>query len=49
MKEWVTVLRAADVAARWHVNQRRNGPAPEEEEWCRQGRPIVVDPLVLRW
>jgi guanosine-3',5'-bis(diphosphate) 3'-pyrophosphohydrolase len=23
MKEWVTVLRAADAAARWHVQQRR--------------------------
>jgi hypothetical protein len=23
MKEWVTVLRAAEAAARWHVHQRR--------------------------
>jgi guanosine-3',5'-bis(diphosphate) 3'-pyrophosphohydrolase len=29
MKEWVTVLRAADAAARWHVNQRRKGIAKE--------------------
>jgi (p)ppGpp synthase/HD superfamily hydrolase len=29
MKEWVTVLRAADAAARWHVNQRRKGLAQE--------------------
>ncbi len=29
MKEWVTVLRAADVAARWHVHQRRKGSAHE--------------------
>jgi (p)ppGpp synthase/HD superfamily hydrolase len=29
MKEWVSVLRAADVAARWHVHQRRKGPAQE--------------------
>jgi len=25
MKEWVTVLRAADAAARWHVHQGRKG------------------------
>jgi (p)ppGpp synthase/HD superfamily hydrolase len=29
MKEWVTVLRAADSAARWHVHQRRKGAAQE--------------------
>ena len=29
MKEWVSVLRAADAAARWHVHQRRKGPAQE--------------------
>ena len=29
MKEWVTVLRAADAAARWHVHQRRKGSARE--------------------
>ena len=29
MKEWVTVLRAADAAARWHVHQRRKGSAQE--------------------
>ena len=29
MKEWVTVLRAADAVARWHVHQRRKGPAQE--------------------
>ena len=29
MKEWVTVLRAADIAARWHVHQRRKGSAEE--------------------
>jgi (p)ppGpp synthase/HD superfamily hydrolase len=29
MKEWVTVLRAADAAARWHVYQRRKGSAQE--------------------
>ena len=29
MKEWVTVLRAADAAARWHVHHRRKGPAQE--------------------
>jgi (p)ppGpp synthase/HD superfamily hydrolase len=29
MKEWVTVLRAADAAARWHVHQRRKGAAEE--------------------
>ena len=29
MKEWVTVLRAADAAARWHVHQRRKGAAAE--------------------
>jgi (p)ppGpp synthase/HD superfamily hydrolase len=29
MKEWVSVLRAADTAARWHVNQRRKGAAQE--------------------
>lgn len=29
MKEWVTVLRAADAAARWHVHQRRKGSAEE--------------------
>jgi hypothetical protein len=29
MKEWLTVLRAADAAARWLVNQRRKGSAQE--------------------
>jgi hypothetical protein len=29
-KEWITVLRAADAAARWHVYQRRKGVAAEE-------------------
>jgi (p)ppGpp synthase/HD superfamily hydrolase len=29
MKEWITVLRAADTAARWHVHQRRKGIAQE--------------------
>src|SRR3954454_20659053 len=29
MKEWVSVLRAADAAARWHVHQRRKGAAKE--------------------
>ena len=29
MKEWLQVLRAADAAARWHVHQRRKGPAQE--------------------
>jgi len=29
MKEWVAVLRAADIAARWHVHQRRKGVAQE--------------------
>jgi len=29
MKEWVTVLKAADAAARWHVHQRRKGAAEE--------------------
>src|ERR1700722_18218630 len=29
MKELVTVLKAADAAARWHVDQRRNGAAQE--------------------
>jgi GTP diphosphokinase / guanosine-3',5'-bis(diphosphate) 3'-diphosphatase len=29
MKECVTVLRAADAAARWHVHQRRKGSAEE--------------------
>jgi GTP diphosphokinase / guanosine-3',5'-bis(diphosphate) 3'-diphosphatase len=28
-KEWVTVLRAADAVARWHVHQRRKGAAEE--------------------
>src|SRR5215831_18536964 len=29
MKDWVTVLKAADAAARWHVHQRRKGAAQE--------------------
>jgi (p)ppGpp synthase/HD superfamily hydrolase len=29
MKEWIAVLRAADAAARWHMHQRRKGPAAE--------------------
>jgi GTP diphosphokinase / guanosine-3',5'-bis(diphosphate) 3'-diphosphatase len=29
MKEWTRVLKAADVAARWHVHQRRKGAAKE--------------------
>jgi (p)ppGpp synthase/HD superfamily hydrolase len=29
MKDWLLVLKAADAAARWHVHQRRKGPAEE--------------------
>lgn len=29
MKEWIAVLGAADMAARWHVDQRRKGVAQE--------------------
>jgi GTP diphosphokinase / guanosine-3',5'-bis(diphosphate) 3'-diphosphatase len=29
MREWITVLKAADAAARWHVHQRRKGAAQE--------------------
>src|SRR6478752_3800172 len=29
MKGWITVLKAADAAARWHVNQKRKGAAQE--------------------
>jgi (p)ppGpp synthase/HD superfamily hydrolase len=29
MKEWITVLKAANVAARWHVHQRRKGAVEE--------------------
>ncbi|MEZ2144785.1 HD domain-containing protein [Bradyrhizobium sp. DN5] len=29
MKDWTTVLKAADAAARWHVHQRRKGAAQE--------------------
>jgi (p)ppGpp synthase/HD superfamily hydrolase len=29
MKEWISVLLAADAAARWHVHQRRKGSAQE--------------------
>ncbi len=29
MKEWISVLLAADAAARWHVHQRRKGTAQE--------------------
>jgi GTP diphosphokinase / guanosine-3',5'-bis(diphosphate) 3'-diphosphatase len=29
MKEWLQVLKAADAAAKWHVHQRRKGPAEE--------------------
>ena len=29
MKEWVSVMQAADAAARWHVHQRRKGAAQE--------------------
>jgi guanosine-3',5'-bis(diphosphate) 3'-pyrophosphohydrolase len=29
MSEWLRVLKAADAAARWHVHQRRKGPAEE--------------------
>jgi GTP diphosphokinase / guanosine-3',5'-bis(diphosphate) 3'-diphosphatase len=29
MQEWLQVLKAADAAARWHVHQRRKGPAEE--------------------
>jgi hypothetical protein len=29
MKAWITVLKAADAAARWHVHQRRKGAAKE--------------------
>lgn len=29
MKEWISVLRAADAAARWHAHQRRKGISQE--------------------
>jgi (p)ppGpp synthase/HD superfamily hydrolase len=29
MNEWVSVMQAADAAARWHVDQRRKGAAQE--------------------
>jgi len=29
MKEWIAVLRAAEMAAQWHVHQRRKGIAQE--------------------
>ncbi|MHB2165621.1 HD domain-containing protein [Alsobacter sp. R-9] len=29
MDHWIRVLKAADAAARWHVHQRRKGPARE--------------------
>jgi hypothetical protein len=29
MKEWISVLLAADAEARWHVHQRRKGSAQE--------------------
>jgi (p)ppGpp synthase/HD superfamily hydrolase len=29
MKQWLTFLRAADAAARWHAHQRRKGAAKE--------------------
>jgi hypothetical protein len=29
MKEWITVLKATDAAARWHVHQRGKGAAKE--------------------
>ena len=29
MKEWITVLKAADAAVRWHMHQKRKGAAPE--------------------
>jgi GTP diphosphokinase / guanosine-3',5'-bis(diphosphate) 3'-diphosphatase len=29
MQEWVTVLKAAEAAARWHAHQRRKGTAQE--------------------
>jgi (p)ppGpp synthase/HD superfamily hydrolase len=29
MKEWIMVLKAADAAARWHIDQRRKGAAKE--------------------
>jgi guanosine-3',5'-bis(diphosphate) 3'-pyrophosphohydrolase len=29
VEEWILVLKAADAAARWHVHQRRKGPANE--------------------
>ena len=29
MKEWITVLKAAEAAARWHVHQKRKGAAQE--------------------
>jgi (p)ppGpp synthase/HD superfamily hydrolase len=29
MKQWISVLRAANAAARWHVHQRRKGAAQE--------------------
>ena len=29
MQEWLRVLKAADAAARWHIDQRRKGQAKE--------------------
>jgi len=48
MKEWVTVLRAADAAARWHVHQRRMGSAARHRRKTRKMRfPIALALIVI--
>jgi hypothetical protein len=47
IKEWVSVLRAADAAARWHVHQRRKESA--QEPFINHSRQLIGtgDRLVL--
>jgi (p)ppGpp synthase/HD superfamily hydrolase len=46
MKAWITVLKAADAAARWHVHQRRKGAAKEPYiNHLLEVAALVADPL----
>jgi hypothetical protein len=37
MKDWITVLKAADAAARWHVHQRRKASSKKSYLFPRIG------------
>ena len=42
MQELLQVLKAADAAARWHVHQRRKGPAEEPMPFLNDRNIIAI-------